>query len=393
MGGPSLNRQLKEQIRRRSRELGFALCGITTPDPPPHFAIFQAWLESGRQGGMAYLESARARSARGQPQKLLASCRSILVLAAPYPAPSPPRPDPMAGRLASYAQGNDYHDVLLPKLKALVGFVEEQLGRTLDFRAYTDSGPILERDLAQRAGLGWIGKNTLLIHPQYGSFFFLAEILIDLLLPPDEPFEADRCGTCTRCLQACPTQCILPDRTLDARRCLSYLTIEWKGPLPAELREPLGNWVFGCDVCQEVCPWNQRAQSPSPDAHFLPRGHFPITDLARELALDEIQAAERFRGSPLRRTQREGYRRNVAVALGNSRQPAAVPALSQALRDPLPLIRQHAAWALGRIASAHAQQALAQALPEEGDLGCQQEILGALERKGLEPAEQGQTKP
>jgi len=393
VGGPRSNPQLKEQIRRRSRELGFVQCGFTTPDPPPHFALFQAWLESGRHGRMAYLQSARARSARGQPQRLLASCRSIIVLAAAYPAPSAPGPDPMAGRLACYAQGDDYHDVLLPKLKALVGFIEEKLGRTIEFRAYTDTGPILERDLAQRAGLGWIGKNTLLIHPRYGSCFFLAEILIDVLLAPDEPFEPDRCGTCTRCLQACPTQCILPNRTLDARRCLSYLTIELKGPVPAELREPVGNWVFGCDVCQEVCPWNRRAQSPPPDAHFLPRGHFPIADLTRELALDKTQAAERFRGSPLRRTKREGYRRNVALALGNTRQPAAVPALSQALRDPLPLIRQHAAWALGRIGSAHAKEALAQALPEEQDLGCQQEILSALGGKAADPAERGQAKP
>jgi epoxyqueuosine reductase len=322
---------------------------------------------------------------------LLAGCQAAIVVAAPYPPPSPPGPDPMAGRLASYAQGDDYHDVLVPKLRALAAWIEQQAGHPIRFRAYTDTGPILERDLAQRAGLGWIGKNTLLIHPRYGSYFFLAEIFIDLPLPPDEAFEADRCGNCTRCLQACPTQCILPDRTLDARRCLSYLTIELKGPVPPELREGFGNWVFGCDVCQEVCPWNQRADPPPPDKRFLPRSHFPLADLSRELALDKNQAAQRFRGSALRRTRSDGYRRNVAVALGNSRQAAAVPALSQALRNPLPLIRQHAAWALGRIGSADGREALTRALGEEQDPACQREILDALAEGQPESAERGST--
>jgi epoxyqueuosine reductase len=295
----------------------------------------------------------------------------------------------MAGRLASYAQGDDYHDVLVPKLKALAAWIEQPAGRRIRFRAYTDSGPILERDLAQRAGLGWIGKNTLLIHPRYGSYFFLAEILIDLRLPPDEPFQADRCGNCTRCVQACPTQCILPDRTLDARRCVSYLSIEQKGPVPPGLREAFGNWVFGCDLCQEVCPWNRRADPPAPELRFLPRGHFPLADLSRELALDKEQTTQRFQGSALRRTRPEGYRRNVAVALGNSRQAAAVPALLQALRDPLPLIRQHAAWALGRIGSAEAREALARALPQEQDPACQQEIEEALRHEPPESADRG----
>jgi epoxyqueuosine reductase len=267
---------------------------------------------------------------------------------------------------------------LLPRLRALGEFIEQQVGRPIPFRAYTDTGPILERDLAQRAGLGWIGKNTLLIHPRYGSYSFLAELLLGLALPPDEPFPADRCGRCTRCLQACPTQCILPDRTLDARRCISYLTIERRGPLPTDVRAALGNWIFGCDVCQEVCPWNRRAEPPAADPRFHPRGHFPLADLSGELNFDRAQAEERFRGSALRRTRLAGYRRNVSVALGNSGRAEAVPALGQALHDPLPLIRQHSAWALGRIGSREAKAALRQALSAEGDPACQQEILAAL---------------
>jgi epoxyqueuosine reductase len=379
MGEAALPDSFKDMVRRRSVELGFSLCGFTTPDPPAHLTVYQSWLESGRQGQMSYLGGSRAQEARARPEMLLSGCRSVLVLAAPYPGPSSPPSSPLAGRVASYAQGDDYHDVLPPRLRALGEFIEQQVGRRIRFRACTDTSPLLERELAQRAGLGWIGKNTLLIHPRYGSYCFLAELLTDLPLPPDPPFVADRCGRCTRCLRACPTQCILTDRTLDARRCLSYLTIEQRGPLPPELRRSLGNWVFGCDLCQQVCPWNRRAKPPPADAHFQPRTHFPLGDLSRELNLDRRQAVERLRGSALRRARLEGYRRNACVALGNTRWPAAVPALVKALHDPLSLLRQHAAWALGQIGSAEAKAALTQALSEEGDPACQQEITDALE--------------
>jgi len=390
MGSPPPNRSFKEQIRDRAQELGFPLCGFTTPESPPHLSVFRAWLEKGRQGGMAYLGTRRARMARAQPRILLAGCQSVIVLAAPYPVPNPRPPAPLGGRVASYALGEDYHDVLLPKLKALAGWIEQRAESPIRFRAYTDTGPILERDLAQRAGLGWIGKNTLLIHPRYGSYFFLAEILTDLRLAPDDPFRADRCGSCTRCLQACPTRCILPDRTLQAGRCVSYLTIELRGAVPVELREALGNWVFGCDICQEVCPWNRRADPPPPDPRFLPRAHLPPADLSQELSGDKRETALRFRGSALRRTRSEGYRRNLALALGNSRQAAAIPALQQALRDPQALLRQHAAWALGRISSPEAREALRRALPEEPDPVCRREVLQAL---GERPPETGEGDP
>ena len=213
-------------------------------------------------------------------------------------------------------------------------------------RWYTDSGPLLERDLAQRAGLGWIGKNTCLINPQQGSYFFLAELLLGVALQPDPPFTQDRCGACTRCIDACPTGCIRPDRTLDARRCISYLTIELKGEIPEELRPRLGNWVFGCDVCQQVCPWNRFAPEQG-DPAFAPRPGIPAPELVAELALTAEEFKRKFTGSPVLRAKRRGYLRNVAVALGNQGDPAALPALERAAaEDPEPLVREHAAWAV-----------------------------------------------
>ncbi|MEW6240290.1 MAG: tRNA epoxyqueuosine(34) reductase QueG, partial [Chloroflexota bacterium] len=230
----SLTRRIKDKAHR----LGFTLAGVTTPDPPPHFPTFERWLSEGRHGSMNWLAAERSRQRRADPRLILPECKSILVLAVSYNAPFPMgegkgvRERGNHGRIASYAWGGDYHLVLPHRLKALVAFIEEQAGGPVPNRWYTDTGPILERDLAQRAGLGWIGKNTCLIHPRAGSYFLLAEILLGLELEPDPPFETDHCGTCTRCLDACPTQCILPDRTLDARRCISYLTIELKDDIP-----------------------------------------------------------------------------------------------------------------------------------------------------------------
>jgi epoxyqueuosine reductase len=239
---------------------------------------------------------------------------------------------------------------------------------------------VLERDLAQRAGMGWIGKNTCLINPQAGSYFLLGEVLLGIALELDAPFEADRCGNCRRCLEACPTGCILPDRTLDARRCISYLTIELKGSLPVELRPAIRNWIFGCDVCQEVCPWNQRFASLHGEAAFFPRQGLPAPDLVEELSLTPQAFNDKFAGSPVKRAKRRGYLRNVAVALGNSADPASIPALARALvQDGEPLVRAHAAWAMGQIGGAAAQQALQEANRTETDPDVRAEILAALE--------------
>ncbi len=385
--------QLAQAIKEEAARLGFQLAGITTPGPPPHYPQFEDWLAAGRQGEMGYLNSERSRQRRGDPRQILAECRSILVLAARYPAASDPDPDagsqageqvapvPQApiGRVASYAWGADYHDVLAARLQALVAFIEKQVGGPVANRWYTDSGPVLERDLAQRAGLGWIGKNTCLIHPQQGSYFLLAEILLGIELEPDPPFAADRCGTCTRCLEACPTACILPDRTIDARRCISYLTIELKGAIPPDLRPQMGDWVFGCDICQQVCPWNLRFAAPGGDPAFTPRPGVPQPELIAEIALSDEAFRRKFKGSPLKRAKRGGYLRNVAVALGNSGAPAAVTALAAALQsDPQALVRGHAAWALGQIGGDSARRALLDALAGEEDEGVIAEIQAAL---------------
>lgn len=341
----SLAAALKEEARR----LGFVLAGITTPDPPPHFQAYERWLEAGHHGGMTYLAEERARLRRADPRQILPECRSILVLGIPYDNPArlqPESPTTHYGRIAAYAWGEDYHLVLPPRLQALVRFLEEQVGHPIPNRWYTDTGPLLERDLAQRAGLGWTGKNSCLISPRYGSYFLLAEILLGLDLPPDPPFLTDQCGTCTRCLQACPTQCILPDRTLDARRCISYLTIENKGEIPADLRPHIGNWVFGCDVCQMVCPWNTRFAPERGDPAFAPREGLPLPVLAQELALTPEGFNRKFRRSPVQRAKRRGYLRNAAVAAGNARDAESRPVLHALLNDPEPLVQEHARWAI-----------------------------------------------
>jgi len=344
---------LKQAIKEKARRLGFPLAGVTSPEPPEHLSTFERWLDAGRHGTMGYLADERARSRRADPRTILPECRSILVLAAPYADPkSVPASEELgrspSGRVAAYAWGDDYHNVFLPRLKELVTFIEGQVGHPVPNRYYTDTGPILERDLAQRAGLGWIGKNTCLINPKQGSYFLLAEILLGLELDPDPPFTTDHCGTCTRCIQACPTGCILPDRTIDARRCISYLTIELKDEVPEELRPLLGDWVFGCDVCQTVCPWNRFA-APAGDASFSPRPDVPTPNLIRELELTPENFNRKFKDSPVKRAKRRGYLRNVAIAAGNSKREETIPALEQAQNDEEKLVREHANWAVKKV--------------------------------------------
>jgi len=344
---------LESAIKDQARRLGFTLAGVTTPESPAHLSTFERWLEAGRHGEMRYLADKRARARRTDLRLILPECKSILVLAAPYADPkaaeASEEPDlGPSGRVAAYAWGDDYHNVFIPKLKELVTYIENKVGHPVPNRYYTDTGPILERDLAQRAGLGWIGKNTCLINPKYGSYFLLAEILLGLELEPDPPFTSDHCGTCTRCIEACPTDCILPDRTIDARRCISYLTIELKDDIPEELRHLLGNWVFGCDVCQMVCPWNRFA-SKSGDEAFAPRSDIPHPNLIRELELTPEAFNRKFKNSPVKRAKRRGYLRNVAVAAGNSGDKSTIPALKKAGKEAEPLVQKHVDWALKKI--------------------------------------------
>ena len=299
---------------------------------------------------MGYLADERSRLRRADPKLILPECKSILMLAVPYDSPLPMGAGPGVrargeGRIASYALGEDYHDVLPQRLQAIVAFIEEQLGHPVPNRWYTDTGPILERDLAQRAGLGWIGKNTCLINPRAGSYFLLAEILLGVEIEPDSPFVTDHCGTCTRCLDACPTHCILPDRTLDARRCISYLTIELKDGIPTELRPLMQDWIFGCDVCQMVCPWNRFAKEGDPAF----ANSIPLPTLTENLALTPQAFNQRFKKSPVKRAKRRGFLRNVSVALGNTADEEALPALRKSLEDQEPMVREHARWAIEKI--------------------------------------------
>jgi epoxyqueuosine reductase len=381
-------RPLKEQIKTEARRLGFTLVGVTTPERPPHFGVYQDWLEADRHGEMDYLATGRAVQRRAELRQILPECRSILVLGFPHFPPAHETTEPAAGsgqagklsgRVAAYAWGEDYHAIIPPRLEALVAYIEAQVGHAVANRWYTDTGPILERDLAQRAGLGWIGKNTCLINPQQGSYILLAEILLGIDLEPDLPFGADRCGSCTRCLEACPTECILPDRTLDARRCISYLTIELKGSVPQELRPKMGDWVFGCDICQQVCPWNLRFAPERGDPALAPRPGAPDPELVQELSLSEEAFRRKFKGSPVKRAKRRGYLRNVAIALGNRRDSAALPALADALRrEHEPLVRAHAAWAIGMIGGKAAREALTSAELSEEDAVVLAEIRMAL---------------
>ena len=397
--------KLSRDVKAEAARLGFSLVGITSPDPPATLPVFTRWLESGFHGEMSYLASDRARQRRADPRLILPECRSILVLGLPYFAnrgkPGSSRSvDRLAGKVASYAWGKDYHEILPARLRALVEYLEARAGQPVSSRWYTDTGPLLERELAWRAGLGWIGKNTCLIHPRQGSYFFLAEILLGIELEADSPLQTDFCGSCTRCLDACPTSCILPNRTLDARRCISYLTIELKGTIPGPLRAGIDDWVFGCDVCQQVCPWNQRFAPVEGDAAFAPRRGVPLPDLVKELELTSNEFAEKFKGSPVKRARLAGYLRNVAVALGNQaarmstprssdsgetgtgqgQRSAAVRALTSALAHPDPLVRMHAAWALGEVGGSEASRALVQAVQHETDQGVIVELEKALHR-------------
>jgi epoxyqueuosine reductase len=250
-------------------------------------------------------------------------------------------------KVARYARGADYHNVLRERLNQLLAWVQQQVPDCKG-RGVVDTAPLLERDFARRAGLGWFGKNTMLLNKKLGSYFFLGALLLDLELTPDSPHETRHCGTCTACLDACPTEAFVAPGVLDSRRCISYLTIELRGPIREELRQPMGNWIFGCDICQEVCPWNRKAPFATEPA-LQPRADLENVDPLELLAISEEEFRQRFRGTALLRTKRRGLVRNVAIALGNSGNPNALPALQRALADPDPLIQEAAAWAIAQI--------------------------------------------
>ena len=349
--GDGSEASLARRLEAQAFGLGFDLVGITTLGPPATWAHFDGWLEAGYQGEMGYLagDGAELRRDTRRPH---AGATHAVVLATQYGGREP------SGPVARYARGDDYHELLRERTRALHQWLEVELGRPINARPYVDSGPILERDLAQRAGLGWFGKNTMLINPKAGSFFFLSSLFVeigpDMVLEADDPFEADRCGSCTRCLDACPTQAFAGPRVLDATKCISYLTIELRGAIPESLRAQIGGLLYGCDVCQEVCPWNVSFASENREPAFAARKGLDSTDAratARALlTMSVMEFQQQFRGSPMKRAKRRGLARNAAVVLGNVGTSDDVPLLEAALAHDEPLVREHAAWALMRLA-------------------------------------------
>lgn len=332
---------LKEQLQTLAGELGFSLCRIAPCPSPPHKEQFLEWLEQGCHGEMAWLE--RNKERRTDPQLVQPGAERVVVLAMNYWQGE--APVPMQGKIARYAWNDDYHDFIGPKLETLDRFLAGHGGRQ---RYYVDTGPVLERDYAALAGIGWHGKSNMLINPELGAWFLLSELITTLPLPVDEPIP-DRCGRCTRCLDACPTGALTAPHRLDARRCISYLTIELKGSIPEPLRPLIGDRIYGCDDCAAACPWNRFAKT-SQEATFAARAAVGMT-LQEYLAMDDEAFRIHFRRSPIKRVKRRGFLRNVCVALGNTGTRDDLPGLERAAADPEPLIAEHAKWAIGQILS------------------------------------------
>ncbi len=356
-------------IRGAAAEIGFARCGFAPLEPLPRERALRDWLAAGMAGEMVYMR--RRFHGRLDPRRLFPWARSVVSVTYPYPAPPPPPADwrrDLRGRVAAYARGRDYHAEVGEKLRHLADRIG-QLGAGVETHAYVDTGPVLEREWAARSGLGWIGKNTLLLDRGRGSWLFVGEVFTNLELPA-AAMEADGCGTCRRCLNACPTGALAEGFRLDARLCISYLTIEHRGPIPRELRPKLGNWVFGCDLCQEACPWNGAGDGADFEELY--------PSLPELLGLDAAGFRGRFGKSAVARAKRAGLLRNAAVALGNSGNPEAVAPLVRALGDAEAIVRGHAAWALGRLGGRHARQALEGARRRETEGSVRDEMERAL---------------
>lgn len=344
---PVSERSIEERIKRQALDLGFCLVGIANAAPPDRFDLFRAWLDQGYEGELAYMR--RYGEARADPEHVMPGVRSVIMVGlvddpkarsdsdfVEATVPEFPHGE-AAGKVARFARGPDYHEAIWRRLDRLRDLLDREVPgcRT---RATADTAPLLERDFARRAGLGWVGKNTMLIDKRRGSYILLGAVLTDVELQPDPPHVADHCGTCTACLEACPTDAFPAPGVLDARRCISYLNIELRGSIPTEFREGIGDWLFGCDICQEVCPWNRHAE-----------GGTESVDCLAALRMSEEEFRRAFRDTAVYRAKRRGLARNAAIVLGNTAGPDALTALAESLQDPDEAVRDAAAWAIEQI--------------------------------------------
>ena len=370
---------LTERIRNHANHLGFELVGVTPAEQSQTIQRYRAGIETGYAGEMDYLK--RHLPLKEDTRQLLQEAKSVISLAMNYYTEDPSANlvnDTSRGQISRYAWGDDYHDLIRERLLDLVNYIRNTAETEIKSRVFVDSGPILEREFAQKAKLGWIGKNTNLINWRSGSWYFLAEVLVSLELEYTSEALRGSCGTCTKCIDACPTDAIVEPNWLDSRLCISYLTIELRDSIPVELRPQMGNLIFGCDICQEVCPWNSKA-IPTSERAFHPRDGNLTPSLLSLVNMTRSEFSNRFKGSPIKRTKRKGFLRNVLIAIGNWGSREALPALKKALLDDEPLIRGHAAWALGQIGGEEAKRTLKTQLTREVDTEVNSEIQDALQ--------------
>ncbi len=364
-----------ERLALAANELGFELFGITPAVTPQGYHHLLDWIESGYAAEMGYFQN--RIEAYGDLNLVLKDVRSVIVLGFPYRTVRPVAPELHQGRVAQYAWGAaDYHDLIHPRLKQLKAVIVDEFPDAVS-RGVVDSAPVMEREFAQLAGLGWTGKNTLLINPRQGSYFFLSCVLTTVHLPASLPHETDHCGTCRRCLDACPTDAFVAAGVLDSRRCISYQTIENRGIIPLELRSGIGDWWFGCDVCQDVCPWN-RFSVEANDIALWPSVKSNPIDLLELLSLDDEAFRDRFRKTPLWRPRRRGLLRNAAICLGNAKDCRAIDPLVGLLDDKEPVVRGAVAWALGQIGGEICKKVLKERCEVELDATVREEIQNAL---------------
>lgn len=365
---------LSDAILERAEQLGFARAGIVPVDEPDTVRQYQQWLAEGRQGEMSYLS--KYSDIRIGESELEPGMKSVVVLATNYHRALATTEG--GWRLARYALGDDYHDTLWERMREIAAFIHAETGAAVASRPAVDTAPILERDLAARAGLGWVGKNAMVIDPEIGSYTFISELYVDTEITSTAERRPDRCGTCSACIDACPTGAIISPYVIDARRCISYLTIELRGPIPRHLRPLIGDRLFGCDICQEVCPWNRKAPESTDDI-FRQREIYDLFTLRELIQFPHSWYVEVFRGSAIKRAKHRGLLRNAAVVMGNRADPDDVPVLRRVLTtSEEPLVRGHVAWALGRIGSDGALHALEAALESDSDDYVREEIRWAL---------------